>query len=70
MNEFNSIQAEQEILGSIMTDNEIIPELAEKLKPEDFFFDKHQLIYTKILGLYKNSQQVTAITLYETLQGS
>jgi len=70
MSEFNSIQAEQEILGSIMTDNEIIPELAEKLKPEDFFFDKHQLIYTKILGLYKNSQQVTAITLYETLQGS
>lgn len=68
--DFTSIQAEQEILGSIMGDNEIIPELAETLTPEDFYFDRHKLIYTKVLNLYKGSQQVTAISLYETLQGS
>lgn len=68
--EFKSLQAEQELLGAIMTDNEIIPDIAENLSPEDLYSDRHKLIYAKVLSLYKASQQVTAITLYETLQGT
>lgn len=68
--EFKSLQAEQELLGAIMTDNEIIPDIAENLSPEDLYSDRHKLIYSKVLSLYKSSQQVTAITLYETLQGT
>lgn len=70
MNDFQSIQAEQELLGAILQDNEIIPEVAERIEVSDFFSPFHQLVYGKVLSLYKSSKQVTAITLYESLQGT
>ena len=70
MNDFQSIQAEQELLGAILQDNEIISEVAERIEAEDFFLPRHQLIFSKVLTLYKASKQVTAITLYESLQGA
>lgn len=70
MEQFHSIQAEQEILGAILQDNNIIPDIAEKLEPNDFSEDKHQLLYSKVLAMYTQSKEVTPITLYEAVQGT
>ena len=51
-------------------ENDIISEVAERIEAEDFFLPRHQLIFSKVLTLYKASKQVTAITLYESLQGA
>ena len=67
MEGFYSIQAEQEILGALLQDNEIIPDIAENLQPGDFSQIKHQLLYTKVLAMYTQSKEVTPITLYEAV---
>lgn len=46
-----SPEAERSVLGSIMTDNSKLDEIAEILKPEDFYRDVHQSLYHVILHL-------------------
>ena len=70
MNELYSNESEVELLGAMLKDNEVIPEVVEALAVDDFYVPKNKLIYSKIMALYKASQAVDAITVYETLNGA
>ena len=46
-----SIEAEQSVLGSILLDRDAVMEVADFLKPEDFYRQAHGRIYAVIIEL-------------------
>ena len=45
----HSTEAEQSVLGSILLDKEVLPDIAGKLKSEDFYMEQHREIYEAVL---------------------
>ena len=46
-----NLDAERSVLGAILIDNHSLNTAVEKLKPEDFFQNQHQLIFTQMIEL-------------------
>ena len=70
MNELYSNESEVELLGAMLKDNEVIPEVIETLSVDDFYVPKNKLIYSKATALYKESKAVDAITVYEAMSST
>ena len=56
-------EAEQAVIGSMLTDKEAIISAIEILKEEDFYREDNKTIYGAILNLYNRSEPVDIITL-------
>ena len=63
----NDIEAEQAVIGSMLTDKEAVAAAIEVLKPEDFYRDDNRIIYEAILSLYSRSEPIDIITLKSEL---
>lgn len=48
----HSAEAEKATLGSILINQESIIKIADFLKPEDFYFSQHSMIFAAMLGLF------------------
>lgn len=59
----NDIEAEQAVLGSMLTDKDAVVSAIEILKPEDFYREDNKAIYGAILNLYNRVEPVDIITL-------
>lgn len=59
----NDIEAEQAVLGSMLTDKDAVVSAIEILKPEDFYREDNKAIYGAILNLYNRAEPVDIITL-------
>ena len=64
----NSIESEQASLGSMLLDKEAVMATIDSLKPEDFYPEKHQIIYRGIIDLSDKNQAVDLVTLSEELK--
>ena len=64
----NNIQSEQASLGSMLLDKEAIIATVDFLKPEEFYSEKHQMIYRSVLDLFNKNQAVDLVTLSEELK--
>src|SRR3954464_7087661 len=66
----HSIEAEQSVLGAVLLwDGALYGLIIEEgLKPEDFYRDRHRLIYESMLALYQESQPVDPLTVTEHLR--
>ena len=64
----HDIEAEQAVIGSMLTDKEAISSAIEMLKPDDFYREDNGVIYEAILNLYNRSEPVDIITLKKELQ--
>ena len=62
-----SSEAEQSILGSILIDRDAIVEVADFLKPEDFYRQAHGRIYAAMLDLSERREPVDVVTVSESL---
>lgn len=62
-----NIEAEQELLGEILSNKNKIIEAVEKLKPNDFYLDKHKAIYSAMCGLFAEGKEIGLVTLAESL---
>ncbi|MDD3731366.1 MAG: replicative DNA helicase [candidate division Zixibacteria bacterium] len=63
-----AIDAEQEVLGSILKDNDAINQAIEILDSEThFYLPKHQIIYRTIINLYNNSDPCDITTVADDL---
>ena len=62
------IEAEQAVIGSMLTDKDAIMSAVETLKPEDFYREDNKIIYEAILNLYNRADPVDIITLKTELQ--
>jgi hypothetical protein len=62
-----NLEAERSVLGCIMLDNDVLPEIVTWLAPSDFYRDTHQVIYRAIVDLYDRGIGVDACTLADEL---
>ncbi len=58
-----NIEAEEEILGSILLDPDALPRVAEFLRPEMFYISAHQEIYRAALHLHSQGQPTDLMTV-------
>ena len=64
----NDIEAEQAIIGSMLTDKDAVISAIEVLKPNDFYREDNKTIYEAILNLYSRSEPVDIITVRAELE--
>lgn len=57
------IEAEQAVIGSMLTDQDAVSSAIEVLKPEDFYREDNKLIYSAILNIYNRAEPIDIITL-------
>jgi replicative DNA helicase len=62
-----NVEAESAVLGSLLIDPEAITQVAEYLRPEDFYRDAHRTIYEAALELYEEREPADLITLTDEL---
>ena len=65
-----SIEAEQSVLGSMITDKNAVVEAIEKLEENDFYRDGHKLIFKTISEMFKDDMPVDLVTLLERLKAT
>ncbi|MEJ7754616.1 MAG: replicative DNA helicase, partial [Candidatus Limnocylindrales bacterium] len=63
-----SIDAEQSVLGALLIDRDAVVEVAEFLRPEDFYRNHHGTVYASVLELYERREPVDIVTVSETLE--
>lgn len=59
----HDIEAEQAVIGCMLTDQDAVTAAVEKLKPEDFYREDNKIIYSAIMNLYNKAQPIDVITL-------
>lgn len=64
----HDLEAEQAIIGSMLTDKDAVISAVEKLKKEDFYREDNQVIYEAILNLYSKAEPVDIITVKAELE--
>ena len=66
----HSLEAEQSVLGAILLSERALYALVieEGLKAEDFYRERHQLIYEAMLALYGESEPIDVLTVTEQLR--
>ncbi len=62
------IVAEKSLLGAIIINNDVLPEILTILKPKDFYEPKHQVIFESISDLYDQHKPIDILTLTSNLK--
>ena len=60
--------AEQAVLGSMLTDNDAVMAAVEVLKEDAFYRDDNRIIFQAIVNLYSKSEPIDIITLKDELE--
>ena len=63
----HDIDAEQAVIGSMLTDKDAVVEAVETLKPDDFYRQDNKTIYEAILNLYNRAEPIDIITVKSEL---
>ena len=64
----HDIEAEQAIIGSMLTDKDAVIAAIEILREQDFYREDNRIIYSAILNLYNRSEPIDIITLKAELK--
>lgn len=63
-----NVQAEASVLGSLLIDPEAVTQVADFLRPEDFYRESHRVIFQAVVELHENGEPSDSITLTDDLQ--
>ena len=63
-----NIEAEQSVIGAMLIDRNAVSLVTEKLMPEDFYRQAHQVIFSAILTLHSKNEPVDMVTLINELK--
>lgn len=63
----NNIEAEQAVLGSMISKASAVADAVEMLKTEDFYREAHRIIFNTMKGLFRDNIPVDIVTLSEQL---
>ena len=64
----HDIEAEQAVIGSMLTDKEAVNAAIESLKEDAFYREDNRAIYQAIINLYSKSEPIDIITLKDELE--
>ena len=65
-----ALPLEESVLGAIMIDKDGFPSIVEILRPESFYLPAHQVIFNIMSELFRKSQPIDLLTVYEALKKS
>ena len=57
----NDTEAEQAVIGSMLTDKDAVSSAVEVLKETDFYREDNKIIYSAILNLYNRNEPIDII---------
>lgn len=60
-------EAEQAVLGSILIDTEAIIRIADKITPDDFYVEKHRLVYQAMTEIFSRKEPIDIVSLSNKL---
>jgi len=63
-----NVEAERAVLGSLMIDPDAIIKIANFLRPEDFFRERHALLYEAMYTLNERREPLDFVTLVDELE--
>ncbi|QEL15273.1 replicative DNA helicase [Limnoglobus roseus] len=63
-----SKEAEMSVLGSILRDNNVLNDVQQTIRTDNFYFDAHQKIFQAIVDTYGDGKPVDAVILFEVLK--
>ncbi len=61
-------EAERSVLGSVLIDPEAMIKIADILRPEDFYEERHSLVFDAMLTLFDKRMPIDIVTLSEVLE--
>lgn len=64
----HSIEAEQSVIGAILSDPSVLPVVIEKIKPDYFYSEQHKAIYSIILRMFTSGLPVDIITVLNEVE--
>ena len=64
----HSVEAEQAVLGSILIDSRVLPQVVERLKPEEFYFRQNQEIYETVYTMFSLSKKIDPVTVLDQMR--
>ncbi|CDN41506.1 replicative DNA helicase [Paenibacillus sp. P22] len=56
-------EAEQAVLGAVLLQAEALITAMEKIRPEDFYLNQHQIVFEAMIELGENNQPIDLVTL-------
>ncbi len=59
----HDIEAEQAVIGSMLTDRDAVISAVEEIKADDFYREDHKAIYEAIINLYNSGKPIDIITV-------
>ena len=62
------LTAEKSLLGAILLSEDVLPEVLTIIRAEDFYDDKHQIIFEAITNLYNRHRPIDLLTLTAELK--
>ena len=64
----HNLDAEMSLLGAILIDEEVLTDVMDKVKAEDFYEKRHQLVFAAILRLFEMHRPIDLLTLSDELE--
>ncbi len=62
-----SLEAEQSLLGSLLLDKDAILKVSDRITTEDFYADKHRIVFEAMLDLYRHHEPIDIVSLSNRL---
>lgn len=63
-----NIEAEESVLGALLIDGNAIVKISDLIGPDDFYADKHRLIYSAMVDLYRQHEPIDLLALSNRLK--
>lgn len=63
-----AVDLEEAVLGALMLEKDALTNVIDILKPESFYKDAHEEIYTAIVALFNNSEPIDLLTVTNQLR--
>jgi len=64
----HNLEAEESLLGSILTDQDALLKIIDTVKPEDFYKDSHRIILDCMLDLFERHDPIDLLTVGNRLE--
>ena len=58
-------EVEEAIIGACLIEQEALPLVADKLRPEMFYVVRHQLIFAAMMAMYQAGTKIDILTVKE-----
>ncbi len=63
----HSLEAEQAVLASVLLNNDLMNDVVEILRPDDFYQGAHRTLFSAMVELYERGRAIDQLTLAEAL---